>query len=46
MVDFFWYVIIFIGVLLNVVPMIFGKNDKWGGVDYGNGYQVINQQEG
>jgi hypothetical protein len=28
--DFFWYVIIFVGVLFNVAPMFFGKNEKWG----------------
>ncbi len=27
--DIFWYIIIFIGVLLNVIPMLFGKNEKW-----------------
>lgn len=30
MLDIIWYLIIFIGVLLNFIPMLFGKNEKWG----------------
>jgi hypothetical protein len=28
--DFVWYVIIGIGIFLNVLGQIFGGNDRWG----------------
>ena len=28
--DIIWYIIIFIGVLLNVIPLFFGKNENFG----------------
>lgn len=28
--DIFWYVIIGIGIFLNVLVQIFGGNDRWG----------------
>lgn len=28
--DFVWYVIIGLGVLVNIVAQLFGGNDKWG----------------